>query len=251
MRLIGASSSNKLDTGGRSGRYHREKPTMFMRVIPVVAGLAVLTAAQMARAASPDYYAAVAGEAAVARTAQPGPAPGLAPSLAYEKGMAAYAEDDYTTALRLWQPLAEQGKASAQFALGLLHDNGLGVTMDRVQAAEWYRRAAEQGFVRAQFNLGVLYSGDKDGGRSGVAQDNVEAVKWYRLAAEKGNAKAQFNLGLCYIKGTGVPKSGGEAARWAEAATWLQRAAAQGHLKAQHTLGLLQAKMNPEGQSRN
>ena len=36
----------------------------------------------------------------------------------YEDGFAAYQHDDYTTAYRLWRPLADQGNSQAQFNLG-------------------------------------------------------------------------------------------------------------------------------------
>jgi uncharacterized protein len=40
---------------------------------------------------------------------------------------AAYAKGDYATALRLLRPLADQGNASAQYNLGVMHANGHGV----------------------------------------------------------------------------------------------------------------------------
>jgi TPR repeat protein len=40
---------------------------------------------------------------------------------------------------------AEQGDAGAQYNLGYLYANGLGVTQDHTEAVKWYRLAAEQG----------------------------------------------------------------------------------------------------------
>jgi len=45
----------------------------------------------------------------------------------YEDGLSVFKRGDYATALRLWRPLAEQGDASAQCALGIMYDRGLGV----------------------------------------------------------------------------------------------------------------------------
>ncbi len=46
----------------------------------------------------------------------------------YEAGLDAFNEGDYTTALNTFRPLAEQGEAQAQFKLGVMYHQGLGVT---------------------------------------------------------------------------------------------------------------------------
>ncbi len=84
----------------------------------------------------------------------------------FQAGVDAYERGDYETALKEFRPLAEQGYASAQSNLGLMYDNGQGVSQDYQEAVKWYRRAAEQGLAIAQSNLGVGY----DRGR-GVPQD--------------------------------------------------------------------------------
>ncbi len=68
----------------------------------------------------------------------------------FDEGVAAFNRGDYGTALREWRPLAEQGLAEAQYNLGFIYDDGLGVTQD-------YAR--------------------------GVTQDYVQAHMWYNLAA--------------------------------------------------------------------
>lgn len=45
----------------------------------------------------------------------------------YKAGKDAYDRGDYTTALREWRPLAEQGNHSAQYFLGVCYANGYGV----------------------------------------------------------------------------------------------------------------------------
>ena len=50
----------------------------------------------------------------------------------------AYNRGDYTKAAHLFSPLAEQGVASAQFYLGLMHEKGRGVRKDVVRALMWY-----------------------------------------------------------------------------------------------------------------
>ena len=48
---------------------------------------------------------------------------------------------DLATALREWRPLAEQGDAKAQYNLGVMYDNGKGVTQDYKEAVKWYRKS--------------------------------------------------------------------------------------------------------------
>ncbi len=123
-----------------------------------------------------------------------------APAFAgWDEGVDAANKGDYKTALREFQPFAEQGDARAQFNLGLIYYNGKGVPQDYKEAVKWLSLSAEQGDVDAQFILGLMY---KNG--EGVPQDYKEAVKLYRLSAEQGHASAQSNLGLMYGNGYGV-----------------------------------------------
>jgi len=103
----------------------------------------------------------------------------------YQAGMDAYNQGDYATALKEWQPLAEQGGADAQVNLGLLYDFGKGVPQDYGQARDWYLKAAEQGHALAQANLGVMYWMGP-----GVLQDYVQAHMWANLAAAQSQEQA-------------------------------------------------------------
>src|SRR6516165_4658167 len=144
-----------------------------------------------------------------------------------EDAQAAHGKSDYATALRLWRPLADQGNAEAQYALGFMYARGQGVPQNNAEAAKWWRLAADQGNTFAQYNLGTLYEDGK-----GVPQNKAEALKWYHLAAERGNDDAQFNVGVLYFAGVAVSENRIEAAKW------FRRAADQGHSLAQAYLGL-------------
>jgi len=63
----------------------------------------------------------------------------------YEDGSAAYIDGRYEAALRLWQPLANQGHAAAQYGLGLLHDIGRGVPKNDIAAHMWFDLSASHG----------------------------------------------------------------------------------------------------------
>ena len=124
----------------------------------------------------------------------------------FDKGLTAYKNGDYATALKEWKPLAEEGDVDAQYNLGVLYDNGDGVPQDYKEAVRWYKLAAEQGVAEAQFNLGNMYY---DG--QGVSVDYKEAVRWFTLAAEQGDVDAQYNLDFIHRKGLGVPQDDKEA----------------------------------------
>lgn len=116
----------------------------------------------------------------------------------YSDGVTAFEQGDYFRALAEFRTAAEDGVAVAQYYLGVMYDNGLGVLPDQSEAARWYRAAAEQGHADAQFNLGDMY---KCG--HGVQQWHAEAVRWSRAAADQGDPYAQFNLGIMYQCGEG------------------------------------------------
>ena len=120
---------------------------------------------------------------------------------------------------------ALQGDVCAQFQLGTIYENGMGVHQDFHKAYQWYKKAALQRHVNAQFNLGLLYEKGK-----GIKQNYREAYEWYKLAAEGGNMHAQFHLGNFYTHGTGVEKDEKIAFNW------YKRAAKQGHYAAENAI---------------
>ena len=106
-----------------------------------------------------------------------------------EDGNAAYTKGDYTTALRLWLPLANQGDAQAQTRVGYMNVVGRGVPQNYTAAMSWFRKAADQGYAIAQSSLGRMYSSGL-----GVPRDLAMAAFWYRKAADQGDAAAQKSL---------------------------------------------------------
>ena len=68
----------------------------------------------------------------------------------FQTGLNAYKIGNYATALREFRPLGEQGDAFSQFNLGVMYDNGLGVTENNKEAVKWYKLSAEQGKASAQ-----------------------------------------------------------------------------------------------------
>lgn len=102
-----------------------------------------------------------------------------------EKAEAAYWRGDYALALRLMQPIADQGDIQAQYLIGFMYEKGQGVAQDYSEAAKWYILASEGGHSYAQNNLGVFYKYGR-----GIAKDLVQAYKWFDLAAS-GSLEAE------------------------------------------------------------
>ena len=107
---------------------------------------------------------------------------GMSVSQDFQKGLDAARKGEFATALREWEPLAEQGNARAQFNLGWMYRHGRGVPQDSKTAVKWYRLAAEQGDAGAQYNLGTMYGA--------VLLDYVYAHMWWNIAALKGHEGA-------------------------------------------------------------
>ena len=139
----------------------------------------------------------------------------------FSDGDVAYKGGDYQLAAEIWKPLAEAGNPRAQFALGSLYDDGLGVAQNHVASSYWFERAAEQGLAIAQFNLGNAY---KFG--LGVTVDVNKAMHWWSKAAEQDMASAQYNLGIQHYLGEEVEANELEGVRW------LNLAADNGHPEA-------------------
>ena len=150
------------------------------------------------------------------------------PEQCFNKGRDYHRSKNYTEAAKWYRKAAEQGNADAQCNLGVLYEDGKGVTQNYSEAAKWYRMAANQGLADAQYFLSYLY---EEG--LGVTQSYSEAAKWSRKAADQGDADAQNDLGFMYEYGQGVTQS------YSEAAKWYRKAADQGNANAQCNLGLL------------
>ena len=100
-----------------------------------------------------------------------------------DDAIAAHGRGDYAQSLKILRPLAEQGNARAQSNLGVMYNNGQGVTQDFKEAVKWFRLAAADGVAIAQFDLGLMYAIGE-----GVTQDYASAHMWFDLASSAGNA---------------------------------------------------------------
>lgn len=155
-----------------------------------------------------------------------------------EEGVSAVEKQDYATAYRVFNELAEQGNAEAQYNLAILYRQGKGVAKDNAAALKWFEKSANQGLASAEYYLGHLY----DNGDS-VTRSSTTAVSWYKKAAEKGNPLAQSNLGVAYANGEGVKQD------IIKAYVWFSLAASQGLTAALENRNILKKEMSEELQS--
>ena len=190
----------------------------------------------------------------------------------FNKGVIAFEKSDYATAMLLWEPLAISGDAAAQFNIGSLYYNGLGVTKDVETGIDWYLQSSEQGYQKAKKQIQVIlvtadklvrmgfhsngmerlkpladygnpvaqtYLGTLYENGTGVGEDTSIAYDWYKRAVDQGYALAQTNLGNLYYTGRGVPHNIEQALKY------FKLAAKQGEPNGQFNLGILH--QNGEG----
>ncbi len=113
------------------------------------------------------------------------------PVIGNYKGYAEFKMANYATARMIWEALAERGNAEANFNLGILYEDGLGVPKDMARALQYFERSAESGNQRAQYRLGLLYSA---GGT--VPLDPARSRKWLGAAAAQGDTDAAKLLAM-------------------------------------------------------
>ncbi len=96
---------------------------------------------------------------------------------------------NYSEAHYLFTLAALRRLPVAEYNLGAMFANGMGVKKDPETAVEWFKRAAEGGNARAQYNLGcALQRG------WGIDKDVAAAKVWYAHARDQGHEKAALAL---------------------------------------------------------
>ena len=68
----------------------------------------------------------------------------------------AYQNREYEKAFKEFTELANSGNKKAQNYLGVMYENGYGVSRDFDVAISWYQKAINQGFTGAKYNLKTL-----------------------------------------------------------------------------------------------
>lgn len=92
-------------------------------------------------------------------------------------------------AIELYRVAAANDHPEAQYNLAIAYIEGVGTEYNPQIAAAYFQKAAAGGIVEAAYNLGLLY----ENGLLGESQPD-EALFWYSLAADKGNEQAKTAL---------------------------------------------------------
>lgn len=166
----------------------------------------------------------------------------------FEDAVAARERCDYATALRLLRPLADQGNADAQSALGEMYSRGQGVPKDRTEADKWYkksvdRRIATGGNPFDAFGTDVGPSPQVEWQKGEAAYqkgDIAMALNFWNKWALLGYADAENSLGMMYAAGNGLPQN------YELAHMWLNLAAAQGNAGAARNRDQVAIHMTPD-----
>lgn len=143
---------------------------------------------------------------------------------------------------------------TAEYWIGYMDENGLGVPRSRAHALQWYQRGAATSVIAANAAARLqgqsttpsspakpTQSAPAESAATEIALANAAyghrnyklALSWLRKAAAQGNSDAENDIGLFYQNGWSVPRDYGQAMRW------YRKAVAQGELNAENNVGWL------------
>ena len=85
---------------------------------------------------------------------------------------------------------SNQGNSKAQFVLGKMHENGIGVEKNMEEAVRFFKLSADKDFHEAQYKLASMYSECS----YGVEKNIDEAIRLFTLASASGHKEAAYKL---------------------------------------------------------
>jgi TPR repeat protein len=108
------------------------------------------------------------------------------------KGINAYAAKQYEQAFSIFSNHANIANPVAMYYLSTLYLSGNGVKQDEYLAFQYCEQAAKEGLVEAQFELGMMYLN----GIGVMNEDEDMALEWLWKAADSGHqpAKEMFDF---------------------------------------------------------
>jgi len=127
----------------------------------------------------------------------------------YNAGLEQLSAGDYIAAQRSFGIAAKRGNTDAQYQLGIIYLEGLGVNKSPEDAAYWFRKAAQNGHAASQFEIGCCFETG-----TGVLEDQRIAAEWLWRAADQGDADAALHLARHYRDGIGKPRDIEKARRY-------------------------------------
>ena len=107
----------------------------------------------------------------------------------FEKGLKAFNNGDYKAALSNWKPMAEKGVSNAQYNVGLMYHNGLGVTQNYNEAYKWLLESSEQGNLNSIRLLSTMYALG-----NGIPKDFLKSYMWAKIGADNDDQNSKLML---------------------------------------------------------
>ena len=142
-----------------------------------------------------------------------------------EEAKARLLQKDYAAAHAIYLTLANQNDAKACYNLGLMYQQGDGVSRNMEEAVNWFSKSADLGYKEAQYALASLVFQ-----RQTQSISYQQAVTYYEQAAKQGHVKSQLNLGMLYFRGDVIAQDLPAAVKWISLAASNHNSEAQGYL---------------------
>lgn len=119
-------------------------------------------------------------------------------------------EQDYDLAMFYFKMAARFNYGRAEFNIGKMYEEGLGIIKSSEKAIEWYKLASTHGEVQALVSMADIYSDKKEFNT---------AFKLYNMAYENYENKndaaiVMLKIGLLYFYGRGVDKNPAKGIEW-------------------------------------
>ena len=158
-----------------------------------------------------------------------------------KKAKRAYRKGDYERAATLFRKESDDGNIVADWYLGHMYRQGLGVPRNDAMAYSYYSRVADsydpdeddQNRLRITVDAMVRLADYQRTGavNAGIQPDPAGAARSYlKIATAYGHPAAQYALGVMSIKGQGVKKNPSQGLKWLMAAARKRYAPAEAYL---------------------
>jgi len=164
------------------------------------------------------------------------------PKANYYLGMMAFnglgMKKDLDLAFESFNKSALELEPSGIHMMGICYLNGLGVQKNDAKAFEYFQTAAERNHHDALLKVAECYEIG-----IGVAKNEPKALKIYAELAKNEDAFSAYRIGMAYLEGKGVTKS-------AESAfTWLNKALSYGSIDAMNRFRFIGTKSKTDARS--
>ena len=158
-----------------------------------------------------------------------------------KKAKRAYKSGDYARALKLFRKSSDDGNIVADWYLGHMYSQGVGVQRNDAMAYSYYMRVADHydpeetdpNRLKITVDAMVRLADYQRTGavNAGIQPDPRAAAQSYlKIATTYGHPAAQYALGVMSIKGEGVKKNPGQGLKWLMASARKRYAPAEAYL---------------------